>query len=140
MPKVYIASKFKYGKKWKELQDAAYFYDHAWSGVEFVSRWFLNYYDNVPDEPQFCKIGWIHDIEDIAKADAVIVYSEAEDNLRGALVEAGAAIALDKYVIVVGEHPDYGNWQYHPNVHKVTDLDAALVVLRCLDFGRKDNG
>jgi hypothetical protein len=36
-------------------------------------------------------------------------------------------------VILVGEHPDWGTWQHHALVHKVTDLDSALKLLRCME-------
>jgi hypothetical protein len=141
MPKVYIASKFKHGVWWKKLYEDSRNFSllsdepkHPWYGIEFTSRWFKNYAGNVPDEPQFCKIGWVHDVEDVAAADVLIIYAEPEDNLRGALVEVGVALANDLWIIAVGDHPDYGTWQYHPYVHKVNTMDEALQLLRCIDF------
>ena len=103
MPKVYIASKFKHGSRWKELADASYYSDHPWNGIIFTSRWFLHYSNTIPDEPQFCKLGWEHDIEDIIASDVVILYAEPDEKLRGALVEVGAALAWSRDVLLVGE-------------------------------------
>lgn len=55
----------------------------------------------------------------------VLVYAEEGEHLRGALVEAGMAIALGKTVLVIGDHPDFGTWQHHPKVIHAADLDQA---------------
>jgi hypothetical protein len=136
MTKVYIASKFHHGQRWKDLSEEAYKYDHPWYGITFVGRWFLDYAGVIPDEPQFCKLGWEHDIEDVIACDVLIVYAEPEEHLRGALVEVGAALAYGRYVLTIGDHPDYGTWKHHANVHQMKDLDSALTWLRCHDFPR----
>lgn len=71
------------------------------------------------------KVCWIVDQHDVASCDVLLVYAEEGDELRGALVEAGMAIALNKMVIVVGNSPCYGTWQNHPNVIYAKDLDHA---------------
>lgn len=132
MPKlnVYIASKFHHAERWKKLTVS------GWSQFHFTSRWFKQYAGYIPDEPEFCKMGWIHDIEDVKRADVVVVYGgdQANDRLRGALVEAGAALAFGRHVIVVGDNPDFGTWQYHPLVHKVGTLEAAYKLLVAMDW------
>jgi nucleoside 2-deoxyribosyltransferase len=85
-----------------------------------------------PDDECFAKVFWQHDTEDVRECDVVLVYVEADDHLRGALIEAGMGIAFEKDIIVVGEHPDYGTWQFHPWVHRVKDLDSARILLRAL--------
>lgn len=122
--KVYTASKLAQADRWKRLVD-------EWPEVHFVARW-PGYVGVVPDEPDQAEVFWQHDIEDVTSADAVLVYAEAGEHLRGALVEAGAAIALGKPVIVVGTHADYGTWQYHPLVHRVADLDGARELLQTM--------
>jgi len=128
MLKIYIASKFKHGERWNNGLE--------FSRFDLVSRWITHYAGQVPDEPQFCKIGWIHDLEDVARADALVVYAESGEHLCGALVEVGAALALGKHVVLVGEHPDWGTWQYHPLVHKVLTVDAAEQILECMEWGK----
>ncbi len=72
---------------------------------------------------------WQENEQDIITADYLLVYVESGDHLRGALVEAGIAIANRVRVIVVGDHPDYGTWKYHPNVEWADDMDEALMII-----------
>jgi nucleoside 2-deoxyribosyltransferase len=120
--KVYTASKLNKKDLWIELA-------RDWTEIQFTARWPVKHVGTVPDDPCFAKVFWVHDEEDVAAADVVLVYAEPEDKLKGALVEAGMAIATGKHVIVVGEHPDYGTWQYHPRVHRVKSLDDARLLL-----------
>ncbi|MFA9261732.1 MAG: hypothetical protein ACEQSB_00005, partial [Undibacterium sp.] len=66
------------------------------------------------------------DHEDVSTADCVIVYAEKGEHLRGALVEAGIALALKVPVMVIGDHPDYGTWQYHPGVIRYATIEDAF--------------
>lgn len=125
MIKVYTASKLKHAEKWKSI---------VIEGVEFVARWPRLHVGNIPDDASYAKVFWQHDLEDVARADVILVYAEAEEHLRGALVEAGMAIALNKIVVVVGTHPDYGTWQHHPLVYKVDNLDAAAILFKCMNM------
>lgn len=127
MIKVYTASKLHHAEMCRTLQ---------MDGVEFTARWPRLHVGTVPDSPKYAKIFWIHDEQDVRASDVVLVYAEKSDRLRGALVEAGMAIALGKDVIVVGEHPDFGTWQYHPQVHKARDMKQAALLLRCLGMKR----
>jgi nucleoside 2-deoxyribosyltransferase len=78
-----------------------------------VSRWpYL--LGSVPETSE--KGIWINDFADIDHADCVIVYGKEGDQLRGALVEAGYAIAKGKRVFVLGEHECFGTWKGHPLV------------------------
>jgi hypothetical protein len=61
-----------------------------------------------------------------------VVFAEGDDHLRGALIEAGVAIALHKTVIVVGQHPDYGTWQWHSSVRRVRDFEELRITLNLL--------
>lgn len=124
--KVYCASKLHHAELWKRLYD-------EWNDVmEIVARWPFAHVNTVPDTAHYAKIFWQQDHEDVVKADVVLIYAEPDDKLRGALVEAGMAIALGKQVIVVGEHPDYGTWQYHPLVNRVPDIESARILLSCM--------
>src|SRR5690242_4583010 len=125
MIKVYGASKLLHKDMWVDLRS-------KWQEIEFTARWPILHVGTVPDEHYFAKIFWVHDYEDVLKADVVLVYAEPEDKLRGALVEAGMAIAFGKQVIVVGEHPDYSTWQYHPQVNRVPNLDMARLLLKTM--------
>jgi hypothetical protein len=121
MAKVYFASKMHHAVKWKG------FYDHP--DIHVVSRWpFLETF--VEPTPANAKKFWLDDHADVTRADVVIVYAEEGEHLRGALIEAGIGIALGKRIIVVGDHPDYGTWQHHPQVQRAISLENALALVK----------
>jgi hypothetical protein len=120
--KVYTASKLSKAPMWRKLIN-------EWPEVDFTARWVTKHVGTTPDHPCFAKVFWQHDFADVKLADVVLVYADEGDHLRGALVEAGMAIAFGREVIVVGEHPDYSTWQFHPSVHRVPDLEHARTLL-----------
>lgn len=123
--RIYTASKLNKAHLWRDLVS-------AWPEVTFTARWPTLHVGVTPDEPCYAKVFWQHDLEDVLAADGVLLYAEPEDHLRGALVEAGMAIATGRFVVVVGEHDDYGTWQYHPLVYKVGDLESARLLLKTM--------
>lgn len=127
MLKVYGASKLKHAELWLKLAD-------EWidDNIHFIARWPRFHVGTTPDAPCYAKVAWQHDLEDVSQSDIVMVYAEPDDKLRGALVEAGMALASGIPVIVVGDHPDYGTWRYHPLVYIVDGLDEARVLLRAM--------
>ena len=118
MLQVYMASKLHHFRRWRALRA-------QWSNLHFTARWPDMDVSTVPGTPEEARKHWIEDEEDVRAADAVLVYAEDGEHLRGALVEAGMAIALRKTVVVVGTHPDFGTWQHHPRVIQARDLEEA---------------
>jgi nucleoside 2-deoxyribosyltransferase len=119
MIRVYFASKLTHGAKWRGLCEATpEIFAHA--------RWLKHNKIGTESSKENAVKFWLEDEEDIETADFVVVYGEAGEHLRGALVEAGIAIAFGKQVIVVGEHQDYGTWQWHPNVLRMSSLEDAI--------------
>lgn len=117
IPRVYVASKMQHAPMWRELYRSP--------RIHLVSRWpFLEPF--IEPDPEHAKFFWQDDLADVRSCHACIVYAEPGEHLRGALVEAGAALALNKLVVVVGEHPDFGTWQYHPLVGAVDTIDDAV--------------
>lgn len=119
LPLVYVASKTHHAEMWKKFRSewAAHFTVH--------SRW-IDLIGKVNDDPANAKWFWQDDLQDITEADILIVYAEPVDKLCGTLIEAGAMLMANGQVIVIGEHPDYGTWQWHPLVHHTATLtDAA---------------
>lgn len=125
--KVYGASKLSEAPRWRDLEAL-----HP--TFQLVSRWPFEHVGTVPDTAEYAKIFWKEDEEDVRKADVLIVLpSESPDHpLRGALVEAGMAIALGIPVIVIGNCPCYGTWQWHLGVYHASDLDDAVTVAHTL--------
>jgi hypothetical protein len=130
MVKVYIASKLANARHIIDQYRGPWLRD----GIDVHARWLdqatielsdLNIAESQPDMSIF----WRVDEEDVRDADALIVFALPGDRLRGALVEAGIAIANGVLVIVVGAHPDFGTWQYHPGVVRAADMDHAKTML-----------
>jgi nucleoside 2-deoxyribosyltransferase len=117
MIRVYTASKLRHGAMWRAYAD---------DRVHFHARWLVHNLHGTQADPERATEFWIEDEHDVRCADAVIVYAEEEDKLRGALVEAGMAVAYGIPVIVIGSHPDYGTWQYHPGVARADTLEQAI--------------
>lgn len=126
MIKVYIASKLNYAEQFRG-------YREGWKkeGIDLHARWFDQAKVEQQSEvhPDDFHVFWLVDEEDVKIADAIIVYGAPNDKLRGALVEAGMAIAFGKLVIVVGESPDYGSWQYHPLVTRASSFEHAKTMI-----------
>ncbi len=119
MIRVYPASKLRHGPMWRDL-------DAQTPAVQFHARWLKHNKIGTPDTADKAREFWLQDVQDIKDADCVFVYAEPDDHLRGALVEAGIAIAFGVSVCVIGIHADYGTWQHHPRVHHATDMADAL--------------
>jgi nucleoside 2-deoxyribosyltransferase len=124
MLRVYTASKITTGKLWRQLHN-------EWPEVYFHARWLkhnvLETEDTIDNAGKF----WQEDVEDIKSSDYLIIYAILpEEHLRGALVEAGVAIGEGIPVLIVGEHADYGTWQYHPLCQRVPTLAAARAFFR----------
>lgn len=129
MIRVYGASKLSNAPLWRDL--------HAkWPHVYFHARWLKHNEIGTPGLQEYAGRFWLEDESDVRHADALLIYAQEGEHLRGALVEAGMAIAFKIPVIVVGKHPDYGTWQHHPNVKRVDTLEAAGVLLQQMDQER----
>jgi nucleoside 2-deoxyribosyltransferase len=115
-----------------KLSAARFIIDLAkeWTEFEFVAHWpelVLSGADDssIESAPDF----WAQDFADIRRADVLILFPAAEGNLRGALVEAGFALASGKPVICIGSDPGYGTWQYSKRVFRVPGLPEAKMLL-----------
>lgn len=118
IPSCYTASKIEHAAKWRRLRRDV--------RVKWTAHWPDIAVDSTADNSKWF---WQIDHQDIANSDFVLVYAEPGEHLRGALFEAGIAIGTGKRVVVVGEHSDYGTWQYHPGVLRAPDLDAAIEIM-----------
>ena len=87
----YVASKTKHAPMWQELRAA---------GVPVLSTWI-----DEAGEDQTVDYAELAErcVREILVADAVLLYCEPGEILKGALVEVGAALAAGKEVRCVGE-------------------------------------
>ena len=110
--KIFISSKVKHAPKWRKLRDRY---------VPIISTWID---EAGPGESMCFKDLWKRCVSEASSADALLLYVEEGDHLKGALVEVGAALSNEVPVYVVGT-PD-GSWINHYNVTQCKDLDDAL--------------
>lgn len=127
MLRVYTASKLGKAKEWRMLQE-------KWPDVIFHARWLRHVALGTPDTPEHAAQFWVEDHQDVVSADALLLWATNDEHLRGGLVEAGIALSHSVPVIVVGDHQDYGTWQYHPGVRRARDLDHAHALLQALEL------
>lgn len=125
MLRVYTASKLKHAAMWRGICAGT-------PHVQFHARWLKHSAIGTPDTAEHAADFWMQDEQDVKHADAVLVFAGTGEHLRGALVEAGMAIAYGVPVIVIGQSDDYGTWQHHPGVTKAMDMDDAMSILRTI--------
>lgn len=130
MIRVYIAGKIDRAAEFRLIRD-------IWreEGIEVCSTWLDQAHlelNGTPTPSEF-RVHWLNDEEDVKSANVLVLYGAGDDRLRGGLIEAGIAIAMNIPVIVIGNHHDYGTWQHHVGVLKAEDFDHAksLILLIC---------
>lgn len=87
--KIYGASKVKHWQLWRSFRDM---------GCNITSTW-IDFVDQV-QYPEALAGACISEIEN---CDALIIYAEEWDVLKGAYIEMGAALAFNKPVYMVGK-------------------------------------
>src|SRR5215831_452222 len=118
-PRVYAASKLHHYPLWIALRS-----DPQWGHVEWTASWpdKLNAGLEETSTPAHFADHWAQDIREVRESDFVLI--QYDEGLRGALVEAGAALAFGHRVIAV-HFPAGDTWTYHPLVIRVFDLEFA---------------
>lgn len=111
--KIYVASKTRHAKYWRELRD---------SGVNIVSTWIDEVGPGETKNPtelvQRC-------ISEVKECDCVMLYIAEGDEPKGAFIEAGAALAFGKPIKLVAPRYRIGIFQHHPSIsHFMTVADA----------------
>jgi len=113
-PNLYVASKAKYGETWQLLRDV--------QGWPIISTWIDEY---KPGQTEDLSELWDRCVDEAMNADALLVYAESGETLKGALVEVGVAIgsSVPIYAVV----PDnVGSWVHYPYVKRFASIAAAL--------------
>lgn len=108
---------------WRELNS-------KYSHFIFHARWLKHNQLGTLDSPENARGFWQEDVEDIRNSDRLLIYGTIEEHLRGALVEVGVAISWGVPVLAVGNHPDFGTWQWHPVVNRYATIPEAVEALR----------
>ncbi len=122
---IYIASKISHAPKWIALRDAGVPINSTW-----IDRPFLMEPDDLTDL-------WVHCIAEVQNADALVVYrASPEEQLKGALSELGAALALGMPVFAVGITGL--TIHKHPGIVNCAGLDEAFNAARIVASTPKD--
>lgn len=110
----YVASKVKHAPEWRALRDA---------GWNVIATWIDEAGEGQSDYYELS----IRCLKEISAAEFVLLYAETEDILKGALIEAGAALALGKQVRMVGSFRNFSRVFYqHPLVTRYATVPSAL--------------
>jgi hypothetical protein len=119
MKRIYIASKTKHADKWIELRNR---------GVNIISSWIdeagPGQTKNMADLCNRC-------INESIECDAMIVYSEEGDYLKGAFIEMGVALGVPgKPIVLVGPVlPEGSAFTYHRRVWQASSIEHAITLL-----------
>jgi hypothetical protein len=123
-PKVYFASKLQHVemlKIWRRNYSEE---------IEVTSRWLdMAHLEMGSDRNLSTDLYtwcWIIDVNDACRSDVAVVFGNKDDDLRGALVEAGIILGRGGLVFVIGDSPSFGTWQYHPQVLRVSTFNQAV--------------
>jgi len=110
--KFYIASKTKHGPRWRELRD---------QGIPIISTWIDE--SEVGATNDFSDL-WSRCINEAKTCDALIVYREPDEILKGGWCEVGAALAAGKPVYAVG--CEEFTIRFHPLFYQFETFERAL--------------
>jgi len=115
---LYAASKLLHAKKILAIRD-------AYPNIYLTSRWAA--VADVSSEMNRPARHWLEDNKaDIRRADVFLVYAERDDDLKGALYEAGYADAHGKPIYVIGTNRGYSKWQFGRAMKRRGTLKVAL--------------
>ena len=119
--RVYGASNTNHADYWKDQRINTVFPCVTWT-----ARW-PDLIGTINPTPANSALFWEYDFEDITNSDVIMVYALDKAPLRGALIEVGYALSVDKYVLLIGpeEHPSFNTWQYHYLVTRVSNEHEA---------------
>ena len=112
--KIYIASKVTHAKIWRMFRDS--------KKANFISTW-LNDAEK-RGLPDFIDL-WNRSLNEIKECDAFILYYQHNEELNGALVELGAALANNKKIFYIGP-PNKYTMLHHPLITHCRTIDEAI--------------
>jgi hypothetical protein len=92
--KIYIASKIKHYKRWRELRE--------FEGLNIISSWVDK---DIEHEVEYSDEYWIQTAEECireaAEADLLVFYAEHDETWEGCYMELGAALSHEKPVFIL---------------------------------------
>jgi hypothetical protein len=117
--RVYVAAPWV---RREEAREAAQQIANA--GFEITSRWLTAHAET--DDPALLAQEAQHDIDDVRLANAIVLLNLEKS--EGKAVETGIALALRRFVVMIGEPSNV--FHHLPQIKRVSSLDAAIRLLR----------
>lgn len=117
--KIYVAG------KWEERQIIRKIHDSLVSGGHSITCDWTNH-----TEHSHAKDYAVEDIEGVKQCDLLIAYMYNEYAYKGVWAEIGAALVLDKPVIILGNMANTGIFSHHPLVTKVDSFFNIFEIIR----------
>ena len=115
---IYMASKTTHAPRWQTLRAAGYNVISTWIDEAGEGETL-----DVPDLARRC-------IKEAAEADVFILFCRDTETLKGAFLEAGAALAAGKLVISVGRAANWSTtFASHPPWKEVDTINDALILV-----------
>lgn len=111
---IYIASKTAHGPRWVQLRE---------DGLPIISTWIDECYPGATED--WANL-WVRCVNEAASARALILYREPDEVLKGAWLEAGAALANGVPVYAVG--CEEFNVRHHPGITLCPSLPSAIAL------------
>lgn len=116
--RIYTASKTKHAHLWTELRAQGYNVISTWIDEAGAGQ--------TKDMSDLCR----RCIEECMSCDAMLVYSEEGDYLKGAFIEMGVALAANKPIVLVGPVLPSGSAFTHASkIYKAETIQQALSIL-----------
>lgn len=120
--KIYVAASFLEKEHARSVEDQL-----VKAGHEITSRWVEHLGS---DNPKKLSCEAVEDFYDLKRCDAMVVLLPGR---YGTHAELGAAIVLDKMVILVGDvEAERCVYYHHPNVIKTNSVEGAVNALKFL--------
>ena len=132
---IYTASKACHRPMWREFREAGLRITSRWIDVDdsYIGR-------DLPPDYDLARL-WNECVEDVSKADVLVLYWEKGERLKGALVEVSCALALGKPVILCGDKLsiEEGSWYGHPFCIDMSECPVAFAMGFATGYEAKRN-
>ncbi len=114
LPRIYTASRTKHAYRWRYLRS---------TGANIIATWIDEAGEG--ESPDLADLA-SRCVREAAECDAVILYVEPDDHIKGALIEVGAALAHGKPVYCVGTCPSISpTFERHPLWRTASSIEEA---------------
>lgn len=110
---IYTASKTRHADKWKALRA---------EGLPVIATWIDE--AGLGESASLVDL-WLRCVREATSAEFVLLYHEPGDELKGAFVEVGCALASGVPIRVVGGI-DSWSWLHHPLVRRYPTIEDAI--------------